>query len=180
MKKVALLLANGFEEIEAITPIDLLKRAGIEVITIGIGACQIKGAHNIEIMTDTQEIPAQLDGVVIPGGMPGASNIAADQQALTLIKKLYQDNKLIAAICASPAVVLEKTEITRNKSVTCYPGFENQLRLAQFSNQAICIDGNIITANGPANAIPFALAIIEYLQGKAAAQTVAKQILLAQ
>ncbi|PIU39866.1 MAG: DJ-1 family protein, partial [Candidatus Omnitrophica bacterium CG07_land_8_20_14_0_80_50_8] len=127
MKKTALIvLADGFEEIEAVTPIDVLRRAGIEVIVAGVGKREVTGAHDITVETDLmleqyQGIP---DAVVLPGGMPGAANLNQSEALKDLLQKMKRAGKIIAAICASPAVVLAPNGILEGKKATCYPGFE--------------------------------------------------------
>jgi len=168
MAKIALFLADGFEEVEAVTPADFLVRGGVEVITAGITAREVTGGHNISIMTDclVADLPRDLDGVIIPGGMPGAENVAASDTAMTIIKDLFQKGKLVAAICAAPAVVLEKAGILVGKKATCYPGFEKQFTQCIFSEDRVVIDGNLVTSRGPGTAAEFAIALVEILAGK--------------
>ena len=168
MKKVLLFLAKGFEEVEAVTPIDFLRRAGIEVTTIGIGGRMIDGAHGISIEADTVlpelEGVEAYDGLVFPGGMPGAENIAADERVLKLVNLFHGKGKLIAAICASPAVVLAGTGVLNGRQATCYPGFENKFGSEiSFSSERVVRDGNIITSRGPGTAAEFAVELIRYL-----------------
>ena len=124
MKRIAILLAHGFEEVEAVTPIDILRRGGIDVIIAGVDDKNIIGSHKIKIECDTtiDQINADdFDGVVIPGGMPGAANISESVEACRFIESIYQDNKLIAAICASPAIVLSPLKILDGRKSTGYP-----------------------------------------------------------
>ena len=125
-KKVLVLLADGFEEIEAVTPIDVLRRAGLEVITAGVGKKEITGAHGIQIHCDAEiekytDLP---DAVVLPGGMPGAANLKNSPTVLTLLRKMNEKNKTIAAICASPGLALAASGVLDGKKATCYPGYE--------------------------------------------------------
>lgn len=179
MKRAALFLADGFEEVEAITQIDFLRRAGIEVITAGIGKKEITGGHDIRILTDVEvhDLDANLDAVVIPGGMPGAENVAASKQAMSLIGKMNNSGKLVAAICAAPAVVLSPAGILAGKKATCFPGFEKRFTDANFSEDRVVIDGNVITSRGPGTAGEFAVAIIRYLVGDGPAQEVFERTL---
>lgn len=165
MAKILIPLASGFEEIEAITNIDVLRRAGLEVLTAGIGGTEIEGDHGIKIKTDTtiEEVKAEdLKAVVLPGGMPGAANLKANSELLQLIKELYAEAKLCAAICAAP-IVLEKAGILVEKQATSYPGFDKELNSANYSQERVVIDDNIITGRGPGVAMEFAMTIVEYL-----------------
>ncbi len=174
MKKVAVLFAYGFEEVEAVTPVDFLRRAGIEVITAGIGSREITGAHGIKILTDTgiDNLPEDLDGIIIPGGMPGSVNVANSEKAVSLIKTLYDRNRLVAAICAAPAEVLSKIGILDAKKATCYPGCEAAFTSTVYINKRVVVDGNIITSQAPGTAAEFAVEIIRHLKGDRAAADV--------
>lgn len=175
MKKVVVLLAPGFEEVEAVTPLDFLRRAKLEVFAAGVGAREIAGAQGITLKCDgpLEEAPEDCDGVVIPGGIPGATNIAASKEAMALIKGVYDRGGLVAAICASPAVVLGKTDILSGRRAACYPGFEKNFSgEVRHVQDRVVRDGNIITSQGPGTAAAFAVEIISYLQGERAAQEV--------
>lgn len=165
MIRVAVLIAPGFEEIEAITPIDTLRRAGVVVMTLGVGSEFVTGAHNIQLEChfNVDDFPSDLDAVIIPGGMPGALNISKSHSAMKLINRLYNEGKLIAAICASPGVVLGRTDILEGRKFTCYPGFENKVIGGHFSEDRVVIDGNVITSKGPGTALEFSLAIVRAL-----------------
>ena len=173
-KKVAVLLADGFEEVEAVTPIDFLRRAGVKVIAAGITGKTVTGANGVNITADAlaKDLPGDLDGVVIPGGMPGAANVAKSKEAGELIKKLLAAGGLVAAICAAPAVVLGAGGFLSGKRFTCYPGFEKDITGASFSGDRVVVDGNLITSRGPGTAAEFSIALIEYLAGKEAADKV--------
>lgn len=155
-------IADGFEEIEALTTIDILRRCGIEVVTVSVtGTRLIKGSHGIPLMVDTVfrkgEI-TQSQGLILPGGMPGAQNLSLHEG---LRKSLVAHNNretLIAAICAAP-MVLGRHDILVGRRATCYPGFEHELRGAHVVDMNVCEDGHIITAKGPAFAVDFAFAI---------------------
>lgn len=164
-KKVALLLADGFEEVEAMTPIDFLRRAGIEVTVLGVDTDQPTGGHGVTVKTDgrVENPPRELDGVVIPGGMPGATNVADSEAAQALISELYEADKLIAAICAAPAMVLHPLGILDGRKATCYPGFEKELTQAEFTEERVVHSGTVITSRGPGTAAEFSAAVIEYL-----------------
>lgn len=167
-KKVAILLAPGFEEVEAITPIDFLRRAGIEVIVTGIGGMEIEGAHGITVKADKtiNEVSSDLDGIIIPGGMPGSTNVADSDKAIRIIQEINSAGKLVAAICAAPAVVLTKAGILDGKKVTCYPSFETHFTNSIHVIERVVVDGNIITSQGPGTAAEFSLKIVEILAGK--------------
>ncbi|MDC7219154.1 MAG: DJ-1/PfpI family protein [Spirochaetales bacterium] len=175
MKKIALLLADGFEEVEAITPADFLRRAGVEVILCGVYGPSVTGSHDITIEADLtlDELPDDLDGVVIPGGMPGAANIAESEEALKLIKRIHNDSELVGAICAAPAVVLGSAGILEGREFTCYPGFEKEVSGARFSEARVVRDSNLITSRGPGTAAEFSLALVEYLVSKEKAKELA-------
>ncbi|MGM0548737.1 MAG: DJ-1 family glyoxalase III [Bacillota bacterium] len=165
MAKILIPLASGFEEIEAITNIDVLRRAGLEVLTAGIGSKEIEGDHGIKVKTDTtiEEVKVKdLKAVVLPGGMPGASNLGDSNQLLNIIKKLNEENKLCAAICAAP-IVLEAAGILDGKKATSYPSFDKDMSSCNYQNDRVVIDGNLITGRGPGVAMEFAMTIVEYL-----------------
>ncbi len=155
-------LANGFEEIEAITTLDILRRLGLEVKTITItGARLIRGAHGIPVMADGLFRKSDIDtseGLILPGGMPGASNLFRHEG---LRKELLQHNErgtVIAAICAAP-MILGRNGLLEGRRATCYPGFEKYLEGAECTGETVTCDGHIITGRGPAAAVPFAMAI---------------------
>ena len=162
MKKVAVIFASGMEEIEAITPVDVLRRAGAQVDVVSIGETEVKGSHNITVVADKLISQVDLndyDALVIPGGMPGATNIASKIEVLTAIKSALEKGKMVGAICASPAVVLGENGLL-NKKATCYPaeGFVKILGDKYTGNDVEVCD-NLITANGPKSALKFALAL---------------------
>ena len=174
-KKAIVILAEGFEEIEAVTCIDVLRRANIEVTVAGLTDFKVKGSRGITVFADKTLFDAgsEFDACVLPGGMPGATNLAASEKLKSLIKEIHQENKIVAAICASPAVVLAPTGILNNKSATCYPGMQEQFhRSTNYQEKNVVVDGNIITSRGPATALSFALAIVENLAGKEIAEKV--------
>lgn len=176
-------LANGFEEIEATAPVDLMRRAGINVVTMSIyDEPKVTGAHNINILADSSFQPKEVkdaDLLVCPGGMPGAAHLANNGLLCELLRRQHNDGKLVAAICAAPAVTLAPLGILQGKSATCYPGFEAALEGngATPVKERVVRDGNVITANGPSSAILFGLALVEALCGKETADNVAKGLL---
>ncbi len=175
-KKAIVFLAEGFEEVEAVTPIDFLRRAGIDVTTLGIGGREIRGAHDITILADipAADFSGEFDAVVIPGGMPGAANIAASAEADNIIRKAVDAGKLVASICAAPSVVLYSKGVLDGKSATCYPGFEKEWKNASFSSDRVVKDGNIITSRGAGTAAEFAAAIIGYLLDEDTANNISR------
>jgi 4-methyl-5(b-hydroxyethyl)-thiazole monophosphate biosynthesis len=169
---VALLLANGFEEVEAVTPADFLRRANLDVRLLGIGGLQIEGAHGIRVAADQriEDFNEEPEAIVLPGGMPGAENIASSEEALKLVRKTFEKGRLVAAICAAPAVALQKSGILEGKRVTCFPGFETRLRGCRFVEDRVVVDGNLVTSRGAGTAAEFAIKIVEILAGEEAAK----------
>ena len=178
---VYILLGTGFEEMEALAPIDLLRRAGIEVLTVGINGKIVYGGHNVGFEADItlEEIDlTALDMIVLPGGLGGVASIRASQAAMDAISFAWENGKFVAAICAGPTVLAD-LHITDNKDVTCYPGCEKQLESAKYIPNAAAIrDGNVITGTSAGCAIPFALELIAALKGKDAADAIAQQIVI--
>jgi 4-methyl-5(b-hydroxyethyl)-thiazole monophosphate biosynthesis len=176
MKQAAVILADGFEEVEALTQVDFLRRAGIKVDLLGIGGESITGGHGIVVAADARisSYRSVPDAVVIPGGMPGAENIANSSEAVSLIRVVANSGGLIAAICAAPAVVLGKHGLLDGKRATCYPGYEEQFGDGtEFSEDRVVVDGDLITSRGPGTAAEFAIAIIKKLLGDEAAAEIA-------
>ena len=180
---IALILAEGFEEVEAVTPVDLLRRAGIKITIIGIGGKLITGARGITIRADMEindigTVINELEGVIIPGGLPGADNIAASEKAISLINSINEKEKLVAAICAAPSVVLQKAGILHGKKVTGYPSCKEDFQDdVIYVDNNVVVDGNIITSKGVGTAGKFAIKIIEILKGKKIAEHIYKATL---
>jgi len=183
MKRVCVLLAKGCEEVEAVTPIDYLRRAGAEVITAGIGGTQIQGAHGLTFIAQTELSHIQsedFDCVVIPGGGPGSAAIAANGQCVAFIRRHAAANSLIAAICAAPALVLgEACGLLSGRRFTCYPGMESRVPGGIFSEGRVVSDGQFISSQGPGTAGEFSIAIVRNLIGDGAADQLAAAVLLA-
>ena len=183
-KKAIVLLAEGFEEVEAVTPIDYLRRAGVEVTTAAISLFMtVKGARGIKVDADTELAgidggAGNWDAVIIPGGMSGAANIAASEEAGKLIKGMAAAGKLVCAICASPAVVLSPLGLLSGKKFTCYPGMEEKVKEGEWSADRVVIDGNIITSRSAGTAGEFAVAIIKKLLDEASGKKIADSVLL--
>jgi len=179
--KAYIFLADGFEEIEAIAPIDIFRRAKIEVATVSISENRIvQGAHGIPVIADflfTQTDFSDNDILYLPGGMPGTKNLDAHTGLKDLINKQIADNKNLAAICAAPSI-LGKMGLLEGKEATCYPGFEDQLHGAILSKNKIVKSGNIYTAKGAGVAVQFALKLVEELKGRKEAQKLADSICL--
>ncbi len=180
MKTACLLLAEGFEEVEALTPVDYLRRAGIDVKTIGVTGSVVTGSHGIKVFADLGN-PAEtgdFDAIIVPGGMPGSSNIAASSAARALILRHFHAGKLVAALCAAPAVVLHGgCGILGGRKFTGYPGSEVKVSGGIFTAGRVVTDGNIITARAAGCAAEFSLAIISFLAGEGAAKSVAASVL---
>lgn len=167
-------LADGFEEIEALAPVDLLRRAGLTVKTVGVTGKTVTGNHRISVTADldTSQIVLNddLQAVVLPGGLPGAKNLDADETVSRAVEFATANNKLLCAICAAP-FILGKRGLLKGKTAICFPGFEKDLEGAEISAQSVCRDGNIITAKGMGVAVEFGLKIVEtLLDAKTAAE----------
>ena len=181
MKRILLFLADGFEEVEALTVVDYLRRIGVEVNIVSITEDErVKGAHDIVVIADNlinqiKDIDL-YDGAIIPGGIPGATNLRDDDMVIDIVKKINAKEKLVAAICAGP-VVLERANIIKGKRITSYPGFEDELRDGNYIENNVARDGNIITARGPALAVDFGIEIIRYLLGEEKVKELKKDIL---
>jgi len=179
-KKAIILLATGFEEIEAVTVVDILRRAGIGIISAGVDSMSITGSHGIAVAADKKlkDIKPNADAVIIPGGMPGALHLHNSSEVNNLIKAMNSRGALIAGICAAPSVVMAPMGLLDNKNATCYPG--NQIDFAKstkYKDEPVVVDGNIITSQGPGTAMEFALAIVEKLIGKDTAGKIRKHAL---
>ena len=167
MKKIAVLFADGTEELEGLTPVDLLRRAGAECDIVSVQNEYLTGSHGIVVKSDKnikQICSSDYDAVVIPGGMPGAVNIANCDKAVEFITKLRNDKKLVASICASPAVVLAQNKLLNNDKATCYPLAQFiELMGENYVEKDVQVSSALITANGPKSAFTFSLEIIKYL-----------------
>lgn len=178
MKKALVILTDGVEEIEAISVIDLLRRAEIDVTTSSISGEKVTGSHNITIQADTQIddiTDLDFDIIILPGG-PGTKNLRESENVIELVKKQNLKGKYVAAICAAPTV-LKKAGILSGKSVTSYPSEEKQFADSKYFYKKVVIDGNIITSRAAGTALDFAIKIIEILDGKKKAIEVAEKIL---
>lgn len=162
-------LGNGFEEMEALTPVDILRRCELDVQTVGVGSQIIKGSHGISVLTDIVDneilLNKNLEMIVLPGGMPGTLSIERSSKVQEAIDYCVKNNILIAAICAAPSILGHKGQLN-GKKATCYPGFETQLQDAIFTDELVCKDGIFITGKGAGVSLEFSLMLIEELISK--------------
>ncbi len=175
---IYIFLSDGFEECEALVPLDILRRADINVKTVGIGGKVITGSHGIPVTSDIEENEAifdGLDGIILPGGMPGTVNLEKSDTVQKFIDFCYNKNLLIAAICAAPSILGHKN-ILKNKKATCFTGFEKDLLGATVCDLPVVCDGNFITAFGAGAAFPFGFAILTALKGENASNAMQKQM----
>ncbi|MDR2177267.1 MAG: DJ-1/PfpI family protein [Treponema sp.] len=192
-KKALVLLAQGFEEVEAVTPIDYLRRAGLDVTAAAVGETRlVTGSHGISIQADTtlaelaekaggiSRLCLSLDALLLPGGLPGAPNLAASGDVTALTGAMVRGGKITAAICASPALVLAPLGLLEGRRFTCYPGMEKDIAGGFWSEEPVVIDGKLITSRGAGTAASFAVAIIGELLGEAAGRNIARSVLLPQ
>jgi 4-methyl-5(b-hydroxyethyl)-thiazole monophosphate biosynthesis len=178
MAHVITILADGFEEIETITYIDLLRRAHIQVSILGLKSFEVRGSHDIRIRTDglLNDFTERYDGIVLPGGQPGTTNLSSSPVVLQKVKDAFANGLLCAAICAAPSVFAE-AGILRGIKATCYPGVNEKLKNAIFIDEPVVRDKNIITSRGVGTAIEFSLELIRYLNNDESADKVKKAIL---
>ena len=180
MAKVYVFLADGFEDVEALIPVDVLRRGGVEVVTVSIdgdGSQIVTSAHGVQMVADAliSDVDcADADLLLLPGGMPGASNLYTCARVRESVLAQLQSGRLVAAICAAPAVVLGQLGVLSGRRATCYPGFEQLLQGAEYTGELCTVSGNIITAEGPAAAFPFAYTLLAMLTTDATAQQVAE------
>lgn len=182
MTKTAIFLADGFEEIEALTVVDLLRRAGIEITTVSISdSKKVTGSHKIAVEADALLADTDLDSLdmlILPGGMPGTSNLAACKPLTDKILEFDKKDKMLCAICAAPTVY-GKLGILEGKKACCFPGLEDGLLGADVQTTTVTKDGHFITSRGMGTAMDFGLAIIEHFQGVDAAKEMAHKIVYA-
>jgi 4-methyl-5(b-hydroxyethyl)-thiazole monophosphate biosynthesis len=178
-KRVLVALADGFEEIEALTPIDLLRRCDVEVVVAGVGKETITGAHNIKVVCDAliSDSGTEFDAIILPGGGLGARNLSESWEVHEKMLLMVNQGALLASICASPAVVLGPAGLLHGHKAVCYPGAEENTPDFEFSNERVCVDGNLITAQGAGCAIEFSLAIIEHLFDHETMEKLSKRII---
>lgn len=171
-------LADGFEETEALVTLDMMRRAGIDVGTVGIGSLKITGTHSITVLSDMLDADADIDnceGIILPGGMPGADNLFASDYVNRFLDYCFAENKMIAAICAAPFIP-GRLGMLQNKKAVCFPGFESELKGAEIVNSLCVVDDNIITAKGAGAVFEFSYEIMKYVCGCIVADSVIKTI----
>lgn len=176
---IYLFLANGFEEIEALCPLDLLRRAGLEVTTVGVGGDMIVGAHKIAVQADIPDTlyrDAKPDMLILPGGMPGSRNLDESRTVDAALRAAAANGAYLAAICAAP-MVLGKRGYLQGKRAICFPGFEEHLKGAEIADARVVRDGKIITAAGMGVALEFGLALVAALKGQEAADELRRAVL---
>ncbi len=179
MAKVYVFLANGFEDVEALIPVDVLRRGGVEVVMVSCveGSQVVETAHGVRIEADAMFADCDFsdaDLLMLPGGMPGATNLYEHEGVCQAVLAQAKANKKIAAICAAPAVVLAQLGVLRGKRATCYPGFERMLEGSDYTGELCTVDGNVTTGEGPAAAFPFAYALLGQLVNEQVAGQIAE------
>lgn len=176
---IYMFLAEGFEEIEALCPLDLLRRAGVGVTTVGIGGRTVTGSHGISVTADLPERkfrPDDMTGVILPGGMPGTTHLGESETVLSALRKAAAEDKLVCAICAAPSVP-GRLGLLRGRRAVCFPGFEGTLDGAIHTSARVEHDGNFITAVGMGAATEFGLAIVSAVCGREAAEKLRASVL---
>ena len=177
---VYMLLGTGFEETEAIAPLDLLRRAGVEILTVGINGKTVYGSHGIGVTADIELSEMDLTNmemIILPGGLGGVASIRASKEAMDAVEFAWKNNKFTAAICAGPTV-LGDLGITNGKNATCYPGCEDGMGSANMIPEAAVRDGKLITGTSAGCAIPFGLELIKALKGVDEAERIKKHIVI--
>ena len=171
---VYVFLAKGFEELEALAPVDVLRRANIEVKTVGVTGKIVSGSHGIAVNCDITISEAtfdNLDGIILPGGMPGTLNLEADEHVNKFINYAWENGKFIGAICAAPSI-LGKLGILQGKNAVCFPGFEDELKGSVISEDFVVTDGLVVTGKGMGATIPCALQLLELFKDSETANNV--------
>jgi len=179
MARVCVVLANGFEELEAVTLVDVLRRAEVEVVTLGVEGKLVQGSHGICMQADAtleESGHESWEMVILPGGLPGANTLRDNDDVQSLLRRQHEVGGLLAAICAAP-IALGKAGVLRGRRATCYPSFEEQLIGAETSQARIVQDGTIHTSRGPGTALDFALHLAGVLVGEERADSLAKSML---
>lgn len=179
MAKVLIPLADGFEEIEALSIVDILRRASIDVVLAGLKEGPVVSARGVKVIPDTtidKVKPDEFDMIVLPGGQPGTDNLNADERVKGLVRDFYQRGKLTGAICAAP-YVLASAGVLQGKRATSYPTYRDKITDAVYLEEDVVEDGNVLTSRGPATAACFAFKIVERLKGKETAENIMKAML---
>ncbi len=178
-KKVLVAIADGIEELEAITIIDVLRRAEADVTVASVGEKQVTASREVKLVADaviSDCMGKQYDLIVLPGGMPGAEHLRDSKELTQMLKEQAESGGFYAAICASPAVVLKRHGLLENKKATCYPSMASKLKICEDSN--VVVDGNCVTSQGPGTALEFSLKLVELILGKEKQEQVAKAMLV--
>ena len=167
MPKVAVILANGFEEIEALTVVDVLRRANITCHMVGFGE-KVTGSHAIQVQADRvfDGNLSEYDMIVLPGGMPGSAHLRDNEQLISELQRFEETGKKVAAICAAP-IALNRAGLLEGRNFTCYDGVQEQIADGHYHKETVVVDGNVITSRGPATALAFAYHLVEILGGDA-------------
>ena len=180
MKDLIVFLANGFEEVEALTMVDFCRRAGIEVDTVSIyTSLEVKGAHGVVVLADKKLSEINMDdykGIFIPGGLPGAENLRDKKEVVMGLRRFAEEGKLTAAICAGPGA-LDRAGILKEDRFTCYPGYEGNIETQGPLDEIVVKEGNVITGMGPALAMETAFAIIEHFKGEETLRQIKEEVL---
>lgn len=181
-------ISDGTEEIEAVSVIDVLRRADVEVVVAGVGpggrpaaALAFTASRGVRLLADAalEDVAGRtFDAIVLPGGLPGATHLAASGTLAAMLARQDRDGRLVAAICAAPVVVLQAQGLLRGRAATCFPGLRDRLEPGAHRDGDVVADGNLLTSRGPGTALAFALAIVERLRGSAARAAVAAQLLV--
>lgn len=182
-KEVLVPIAEGTEEIEAVTIIDVLRRAGAAVTVASVGGLQITASRGVHMVADTlisECSGTDYDLIVLPGGMPGAQNLCDSGLLGVLLKRQYDEGRFYAAICASPAVVLEHHGMLEGKRATCHPSFTDRLKSGEAVPSRVVVDGQCITSQGPGTALEFALTLVELLYARQKAEEIAQAMVVTQ
>lgn len=162
--------AQGFEEVEAVAALDVIRRAGIEIKSVGVGSEIITGSHSIPVVCDIKADDITdfdgVEGVILPGGMPGTMNLLDSPEVCKAVDFCFENKLLLCAICAAP-LILGRKNILNGKQAVCFPGFEEELLGAEISNDYVCTCDNVITAKGMGSAVNFGLAVVAYFKGQA-------------
>lgn len=180
MAKVYAMMADGSEEVECLAVLDVLKRSGIEVVLVSVNdSRKVVSSHQVGIETDATIAETDFsdgDVIFVPGGMPGAENLSACEPLIAAMRAALEDGRRIAAICAAPGVVLGRHGFLEGKTATCFPGFEGEMKGAQYTSQGVVTDGNITTARGLGYAIDLGLELVKLLVSEEASEDTKKKI----
>ena len=180
-EQVVVVLAHGFEEIEAVTPIDVLRRAGLDVVVAGVGATSVQGAHGVTYQCDIalEEIQSTPSAIVLPGGLPGSENLGKSEAVKELTLRVHESGGICAAICAAPALTLAKFGLLDGCTATCYPSFEKEFDPStKHSEDRVVVDGNIVTSRGAGTSLEFSLKLAAILAGPTTAEQLKGQMLV--